>query len=118
MLRNLANNNLADAKSLKKSLTESNSELISLEKNLVDIVWGQDRPARPKSKVFPLEIKYSGVSSQDKICRVREEMNKQKVKAIVVNMLDEVAWLFNLRGGDIDFNPGEDYFLTRVLIRC
>jgi Xaa-Pro aminopeptidase len=54
-----------------------------------------------------LEIKYSGVSSQDKVCRIREELTKKKVKAVVVNMLDEVAWLFNLRGGDIDFNPGE-----------
>jgi len=104
-LKNLTNCSLVDAKSLKKSLAESDSKLISLEKNLVDIIWGKNRPARPKSKVFPLEIKYSGVSSQDKICRVREEMNKEKVKAIVVNMLDEVAWLFNLRGGDIDFNP-------------
>jgi Xaa-Pro aminopeptidase len=95
----------ADAESLKKSLATRGSELISLDKNLVDIVWGQDRPARPKSKVFPLEIKYSGVTSQDKIARIREELTKKKVKAVVVNMLDEVAWLFNLRGGDIDFNP-------------
>lgn len=33
-------------------------------------------------------------------------MKKKEVHAIVVNMLDEVAWLFNLRGSDIDYNPG------------
>jgi Creatinase/Prolidase N-terminal domain len=38
---------------------------------------------------------------------VREELEKKKAKAIIVTMLDEVAWLFNLRGSDIDFNPGE-----------
>ena len=38
---------------------------------------------------------------------MREELEKKKAKAIVVTMLDEVAWLFNLRGSDIDFNPGE-----------
>ena len=48
----------------------------------------------------------------DKIVQVREELEKKKAKAIVVTMLDEVAWLFNLRGSDIDFNPGE---LRRVL---
>jgi len=34
-------------------------------------------------------------------------MKKKKAKAVVVTMLDEVAWLFNLRGSDIDYNPGE-----------
>jgi Xaa-Pro aminopeptidase len=91
---------------LKKSLQPRNSELVSLEQNLVDVVWAQEKPARPKSKVFPLDTKYSGESSQDKISRLREELTKKKVKAMVVNMLDEVAWLFNLRGADIDFNPG------------
>ena len=37
--------------------------------------------------------------------RVRKELEKQKARALVVAMLDEVAWLFNLRGADIDFNP-------------
>jgi Xaa-Pro aminopeptidase len=36
---------------------------------------------------------------------VREELEKQKARALVVTMLDEVAWLFNLRGADIEFNP-------------
>jgi Xaa-Pro aminopeptidase len=101
-----ANYGSADAETLKKSLEPCNSELVSLEQNLVDIVWGQERPARPKSKVFPLDTKYSGESSQDKMRRLREELTKKKVKAMVVNMLDEVAWLFNLCGADIDFNPG------------
>jgi Xaa-Pro aminopeptidase len=97
---------LADADTLKKSLQPRNSELVSLEQNLVDIVWAREKPARPKSKVFPLDTKYSGESSEGKIRRLREELTKKKVKAMVVNMLDEVAWLFNLRGADIDFNPG------------
>lgn len=42
----------------------------------------------------------------DKVEKVREELVKKKAKAVVVTMLDEVAWLFNLRGSDIDFNPG------------
>ena len=37
--------------------------------------------------------------------RVRQELEKQKARALVVAMLDEVAWLFNLRGADIEFNP-------------
>ncbi len=41
----------------------------------------------------------------EKIKGLREELEKKKYKAIVVSMLDEVAWLFNLRGSDIEFNP-------------
>jgi hypothetical protein len=52
---------------------------------------------------------------------VREELEKKKAKAVIVTMLDEVAWLFNLRGSDIDFNPGEllgncPFFLRKVCI--
>lgn len=48
----------------------------------------------------------SGQSPSDKISKLREELEKKKYKALVVTMLDEVAWLFNLRGSDIDYNPG------------
>lgn len=95
-----------DADSLKKSLFPKESKLVLLDKNLVDIVWGDARPPRPQSKVFPLDTKYSGEPFQEKIQRLREEIKAKDAKAIVVNMLDEVAWLFNLRGGDVDYNPG------------
>ncbi|KAI0777354.1 Creatinase/aminopeptidase [Trametes elegans] len=94
----------SDADSIQKALEPKQSELVSLPQNLVDLVW-PDRPPRPANKVFPLDVKYSGQSHIDKLKRVREELRKKDTKAIVVNMLDEVAWLFNLRGSDIDFNP-------------
>ena len=52
-----------------------------------------------------------GKSSEDKIKSLREEMEKKKAAGVVISALDEVAWLFNLRGSDIDFNPGK--FLAR-----
>ncbi|KAF8906752.1 Creatinase/aminopeptidase [Gymnopilus junonius] len=95
----------SDAENLNKKLAEKESELVSLSQNLVDSVWGQDRPTRPKNKVFHLDEKYSGQSHQAKVAKIWEELEKKKAKALVVTMLDEVAWLFNLRGSDIDFNP-------------
>ncbi|KAF9527431.1 putative Xaa-Pro aminopeptidase P [Crepidotus variabilis] len=94
----------SDAKTIGDALKPKDSTLVSLSENLVDKVW-TDRPARPKNQVFHLDEKYSGQSPQDKISRVRAELEKKKAKAIVVSMLDEVAWLFNLRGSDIDYNP-------------
>lgn len=48
-----------------------------------------------------------GRSSADKLEELRTHLTKVKAKAMVVSMLDEVAWLFNLRGGDIQYNPGK-----------
>ncbi len=46
----------------------------------------------------------------DKLKEVREKLNESNGCALVVSMLDEVAWLFNLRGSDIAFNPGMSSF--------
>ncbi|KAI0044325.1 Creatinase/aminopeptidase [Auriscalpium vulgare] len=88
----------SDAKSFK-------DVQFSYTDNLVDKVWGSDRPSRPKSTVFPLDVKYSGESHAEKLSKVRQELQKKDASAMVVTMLDEVAWLFNLRGSDIDYNP-------------
>ncbi|KAL0957997.1 hypothetical protein HGRIS_000173 [Hohenbuehelia grisea] len=95
----------ADAEILNKALEPLGSELVPFSSNPVDEVWASERPSRPKTTVFHLDVKYSGETHTDKIKRVREEIEKKKAKALVVTMLDEVAWLFNLRGSDIDFNP-------------
>lgn len=90
---------LADAKTLA-------GVDISYTKNLVDPVWGSARPDRPKNPVFVLDVnKYAGRAHAEKLGHVRQELEKQKARALVVTMLDEVVWLFNLRGSDIDFNP-------------
>ena len=69
-------------------------------------MWGKDRPPRRKGKVFSLPLEFSGQSSEEKIHLIREQLSKKEAAGIVVNMLDEVAWLFNLRGSDVDYNPG------------
>ena len=50
-------------------------------------------------------MEYAGKSFQDKIEDLRKELEKKKVLGFVVSMLDEIAWLFNLRGNDIPYNP-------------
>lgn len=47
-----------------------------------------------------------GQSHEDKLAAVRKELENKKHTVTVVNALDDVAWLFNLRGSDIDYNPG------------
>ena len=51
---------------------------------------------------------YPGQSHEDKLAAVRKELKARNLIATVINALDDVAWLFNLRGLDIDYNPGAD----------
>ncbi|KAI0030247.1 Creatinase/aminopeptidase [Vararia minispora EC-137] len=73
--------------------------------NLVDAVWGSARPSRPTRPLLVLDTRYAGEPHPAKLARVRAELERIDAAALVVTMLDEAAWLFNLRGADIAYNP-------------
>lgn len=79
--------------------------LRDLEENLVDLVWVSGRPDRPSHPAFTLPGTFSGKSSKEKLSELRRELAKKNSLGLVVSELDEVAWLFNLRGSDIPYNP-------------
>ncbi|PWY99693.1 putative aminopeptidase P, cytoplasmic [Testicularia cyperi] len=93
-----------DAKDISAELAKIGSQLVPITENLVDQVWS-DRPSRPGQPIFVLKDEIAGRSSADKIKELREEIKKKSAKGFVANMLDEVAWLFNLRGTDVPYNP-------------
>lgn len=68
--------------------------------------------------LFDDVIFLTGKSSQDKIAELRKELKKKDVLGMVVNMLDEVAWLFNMRGSDVDYNPGTCPWKTCFFLSC
>jgi len=94
---------------LSDQLEEVGCQLHAVESNLVDMVWKADRenpqPDRPTNTVFPLELEFTGSSWQNRVERVRAELKKNNCGAIVLSALDDVAWLLNLRGSDIAYNP-------------
>ncbi|KAG7662664.1 uncharacterized protein J8A68_003794 [[Candida] subhashii] len=74
--------------------------------NLVDEVWGDEKPSRSLDPVYHLPLKYSGEHTNEKVQRVRAIMKKRAGTHYLVTDLDSVAWLFNLRADtDIPFNP-------------
>lgn len=76
------------------------------EINLVDEVWGKDKPTRSLDPVYVLPLKYAGESCTQKLARLREEVKSRSSTHIVISALDEIAWLFNLRADtDIPFSP-------------
>ncbi|KIX94283.1 uncharacterized protein Z520_09993 [Fonsecaea multimorphosa CBS 102226] len=94
-----------NARKLSETLKKkSHATLVGVSENLVDKIW-DDRPPRPAEKVIVLSDKYAGKPYQQKLDDLRKELKKKKAVGMVVSMLDEVAWLFNLRGSDIPYNP-------------
>ncbi|PVI02735.1 putative Xaa-Pro aminopeptidase P [Periconia macrospinosa] len=95
----------ADARRLADKIKKKGGEYRAVDENLIDLVWGGQRPARPSEKVIVQPLKYSGKTFTDKIDDIRKELEKKKSLGFVVSMLDEIAWLYNLRGNDIPYNP-------------
>ncbi|MEH6308529.1 aminopeptidase P family protein [Olivibacter sp. CPCC 100613] len=78
--------------------------LINGTVDLLDRIW-QDRPALPKEKAYILENELVGESIPEKISKVREAMKKFNAGYHLVSSLDDIAWIFNLRGSDVKCNP-------------
>lgn len=100
-----ANNEIATARRLIDKVKAKGGSLQGVAENLVDLVWGKDRPARPQEKVKVHPIEFSGKSFEEKIADLRVQLEKSNRAGFVISMLDEIAWLFNLRGNDIAYNP-------------
>lgn len=94
------------AKSLLEKIHKcGGADLVPIQENLVDLVWGNDRPARPSQPVLIQPDELAGETVKNKLTKLRQELEKKHSQGFVVSMLDEIAWLFNLRGSDIPYNP-------------
>jgi Xaa-Pro aminopeptidase len=67
-------------------------------------IW-EDRPAIPTNKTFILPERFSGISTGEKIRQTLQAMQKEGAEQTVLASLDTIAWLFNLRGNDVEYNP-------------
>lgn len=77
---------------------------IFYEKDLSDSAW-RDRPALPAEPIWELSEKYAGESCGDKLREVRCVLEKEGADGLFLSSLDDIMWLFNLRGADIACNP-------------
>ena len=77
---------------------------IEYDNDLVNLLW-KDRDILPSEKAFSLDIKYCGESFSSKLNRLREEMKNKKATIHIITTLDDIAWLFNIRGNDVKYNP-------------
>lgn len=73
--------------------------------NPVDVVWAEARPAYPQGAVRIHESEYAGMDTPEKLNNLRSQMKTRAAHALILSMLDEVAWLFNIRGDDVPHCP-------------
>lgn len=95
-----------DATKLETTLGGAGMSLVSLSHpNPIDVVWGSERPQLPCTKVRCHDLRYAGVSTEDKLASLRARMSEKSCEALLVTSLDEVCWLLNIRGDDVPHCP-------------
>ena len=88
---------------LEAMLARKQAQILSTE-DLVDLIW-KDRPGLSEAKAVLLEERYSGRTTAQKLDEIRAVMRKEGAEALLISTLDDLAWLFNLRGDDVLYNP-------------
>ncbi|XP_052807402.1 xaa-Pro aminopeptidase 1-like isoform X1 [Mya arenaria] len=100
-------------KANEEALQAAGIDMKAVSNELIDALWNNDRPAQPNSPINALPIQFAGVSWENKVTNMREQMAALGTDMMVVTGLDETAWLFNLRASDIDYNP---FFLSYAIV--
>jgi Xaa-Pro aminopeptidase len=87
-----------------KRYTEAGLHMVAVEHNPIDAVW-TDRPAPPSAPALPHPLAYAGRTSEDKRADVAKALRDAKQDAAVLTDPASIAWLLNIRGGDVPFTP-------------
>lgn len=86
--------------------------------DLIRPLWIEGRPAIPQNPLYEYKEEYAGESVADKLQRVREAIQVQGAEAVVISELDEIGWLLNVRGTDVDYTPCVIAYVVVEQQRC
>ena len=100
---------------LRLAAARAGAELKPVEDNPVDLAWGDERPAQPQAPVSPHPLEHAGEASADKRARLGAALGELGADAAVLTAPSSVAWLLNLRGGDVIRSPLP---ISQVLLRA
>ena len=95
----------------KAALKSPDSALVPITDNLVDAVW-DEQPAPPGNPIYQLADDLTGCGAAEKLENIRKEMGEAGATLLILTKLDEIAWVTNLRGTDIDYNPVFEGYLA------
>ena len=94
----------------KNAIEKAGHTLVPVTPNMVDSLWSS-RPSLPRNEIYHLPLKFTGKDSTTTLQEIRNELQiigsdkESNTVVLILSMLDEIAWLTNLRGSDIEYNP-------------
>lgn len=103
-------------RALREELENGGLGLMSID--LIRPLWTEGRPAIPTSLLYEYGEEFAGESVASKWARVREALQQKRCEAIVISALDEIAWLLNIRGKDVDYTPCLISYVVLEMDRC
>ncbi|WP_191058658.1 aminopeptidase P family protein [Geminicoccus harenae] len=89
---------------MAKKLDAAGAELVALDANPIDLIW-TDRPARPAEPVTAHPVAYAGEEAEAKTERMGTAVGKAGADQLLITAPESIAWLLNIRGADVPFNP-------------
>ncbi|MFN8760398.1 MAG: aminopeptidase P family protein [Tagaea sp.] len=89
---------------LRAACESAGAELVALDANPIDAIW-PGHPAAPLSPMVPHDLRYAGKASGEKRAELAADLRKRKLDAAVISAPDSLAWLLNVRGGDVPHTP-------------
>jgi Xaa-Pro aminopeptidase len=105
-----------DYRALKEELEEGGLELVSID--LISPLWTEGRPAIPTSLLYEYSESFAGESVKSKLTRVRQVLKEKHCEALIISALDEIAWLLNIRGKDVDYTPCLISYVVLEMDKC
>ena len=86
--------------------------------DLIKPLWKEGRPAIPADKLYPYSADFAGETVESKLARMREKLAAMRGDSLIVSALDEIAWLLNIRGNDVEYNPVVIAYVVLEADRC
>ncbi len=97
--------------SYARALRAADSALVPISSNLIDAVW-DDQPTAPTQPIYALPAEVTGRTVAEKLTELRQRMKEAGADVLILTKLDEIAWVTNLRGSDVDYNPVFEAYLV------
>jgi Xaa-Pro aminopeptidase len=87
-----------------KRYTDAGLDMVAVERNPIDAIWS-DRPPPPQAAAEPYPLEQAGRSAEEKRAQIAGLLREAKQDAAVISDPASIAWLLNIRGGDIPYTP-------------
>ena len=93
-----------EVRRLEKACEKTGATFVPCDTNPLDLVW-KDQPLPPLHPIVPHDVQYAGESSHEKRVWLAEALSRDHLDVAVITSPDSIAWLLNIRGGDVDHTP-------------